>query len=942
MKRTYIPLFAIAFLVGTQAKAQSVKDSTKNKDAQQVIDLGLRSEKAWRSTASTYTITGDELARTTAGNLLNTLQGRIPGLTVSTGSGEPGYDNPTFYVRGQSSWNIAGNRLLILLDGYPVELNAIGALSPYEVETVTLMKDAAATAIYGLESGAGVLSIRTKKGTQSSKIQISANGRYGILTPIELPKVMNAYDYTRLYNQALQNDNLPIKFANPELYKSKNDPYHPNVDWYDELLKKTSTIQDYNVTFRGGSDKARYFVLMSYTNFEGLYKNATAIDKDFGTNAKYTKLNLRANADIQLSKNLSIGVNLSGVTEDKNTPNGFTAATVFNNLLRVPSAAFAVKNPNGTWGNSAVYNFNPVQLLQQNGIYNSHTRNLQTAFNVTERLDALVPGLALVGGVSFNNQYVGTYQKAFTVQSFELLKNAQDEPILDQAGNPTYRVLGASSQSISDGGNQHWNRTAVQVGLTYERSFGKHTFSGIAQARRQNFNHDGQVYQVRSQGLLGAVTYDYNSTYIVDLSASYNGSADYAAGQRYGLFPAIGLGWIVTNERFLKDNAAIDFLKVRASYGITGNMNEDARFLFEQWGVTSGSYILGTNNASRGGRTEGALPNSGFTWEEKKSFNFGFDMKLWKKINVTADVFSERRTGILDQINGIPAYTGFAFQRVNTGEVSNKGFELGVTFKDKIQSFEYYAGVTAAFARNKIERRSDIPMPHDYLYQRGYRIGQMRGLQNDGFYQQADFDANGNLLPGVVKSSYGVVKPGDLKFKDQDGNGIVNMFDVVPINYAKLPEMTWGFNLGFKYKGFDFDAFIQAVTNRTVSLLDDAYDYTHPFVNNNNITIFSNNAWTPETATTATSPRLSTLNNDNNNVQSDFWMRNGNFLKVRSLELGYTLPHRGFLRKIDLIRVFVIGNNLISWDKLDNMEAERMSMGYPLMKSVSFGLNAKF
>ncbi|ATL47238.1 SusC/RagA family TonB-linked outer membrane protein [Chitinophaga caeni] len=938
MKRIYIPLVAVAFLVNMQAKAQTAKDSTKNTA---VIDYGFRSEKSWRTTGATFTITGDDLARTTSGNLLNTLQARMPGLTVVTGSGEPGYDNPTFYVRGQSSWNIAGNRLLVLLDGYPVELNAIGALSPYEIETVTLMKDAAATSIYGLESGAGVLSISTKKGTLNSKIQIAANGRYGILTPMELPKVMNAYDYTRLYNQALQNDNLPIKYLAPELYQSGNDPVHPNVDWYDELLKKTSTIQDYNITFRGGTDKARYFVLMSYTNFEGLYKNAVAIDKDFGTNAKYTKLNLRANADIQLSKSLSIGVNLSGITEDKNTPNGFTASTVFNNLQRIPAAAFPVKNPNGTWGNSSVYNFNPVQLLQQNGIYNSHTRNLQTAINATEKLDAIVKGLALVGGVSFNNQYVGVYQKGFTVPSFEILKDAQDQAILDGNGDITYRTIGSSSQSINDGGNQHWNRTSVQVGLTYDKAYGKNTLNGILQARRQSFNHDGQVYQVRSQGLLAAVTYDYAKTYIVDISASYNGSADFAEGQRYGLFPAIGLGWILSNEAFLQNNKIINFLKVRGSYGITGNMNEDARFLFEQWGVNSGSYILGTNNTSRGGRTEGALPNNSFTWEEKKSFNLGFDVTAWNKLNFTADVFQEKRNNILDGTSGIPAYTGFTFQRLNTGSVTNRGFELSATFHDKVRAFEYYLGATAAFARNKIDQRTDIPQPHEYLYQKGYRIGQMRGLINDGFYQETDFDANGNLLPGIVKSSFGVVKPGDLKFKDQDGNGIVNMYDIIPVNYAKLPEMTMSFNLGFKFKGFDFDAFIQSVTNRTVSLLNDAYDYTHPFVNNNNITIFSSNSWTPATANTATTPRLSTLSNDNNNVQSDFWMRNGNFLKLRSVELGYTFPQKGFLRKIDAVRVFVIGNNLLTRDKLDNLEAERLSMGYPLMKSVSFGLNVK-
>jgi hypothetical protein len=218
----------------------------------------------------------------------------------------------------------------------------------------------------------------------------------------------------------------------------------------------------------------------------------------------------------------------------------------------------------------------------------------------------------------------------------------------------------------------------------------------------------------------------------------------------------------------------------------------------------------------------------------------------------------------------------------------------------------------------------------------------MRGLINSGFYQEADFDANGNLKAGIPSSSYANVKPGDLKYVDQDNNGIINDYDKKPIDYAKLPEITLGFNLGFKYKRFDFDAFLQSALNRTVSLLDDAYIYTHPFVDNNNITAFSTNSWTPATAQTATTPRLSTLSNPNNDQQSDFWLRNGGFLKLRSVELGYTLPQAGVLKKLDVVRVYINGTNLLSFDKIEDLEAERLSMGYPLMKAVSFGLRMKF
>lgn len=907
------------------------------------IDYGIRKEQSWRSTGAVFSITGEELAKTNAGNLLNTLQARIPGLTVATGSGEPGYDNPTLYVRGQSSWNIAGNALAIYLDGFPIDANALAALSPFEIESITLLKDAAALATYGFNSGAGVLTVRTKEGTAEGKTKIEVNARYGNLRPIAMPKVMDAYGYVTAYNKALQNDGLPIKYYNPELYKASDDPFHPNVNWYDKMLTNSSATQDYSISFRGGNSKARYFVMGGYTDFQGAYRDADAIDIDYGTNAKYKRLNLRTNINLQLNKNLSVKATVSGITEDRKTPSGFTASTLFSNLLRIPAAAFPVKNLNGTWGNNSVYDFNPVQRLRQYGIYNSHTRSLGTNLSFNQKLDALVKGLSFNGAISYTNLYIGILDRQFTVPSAEVSKDAYDNPILDASGYVTYKTMGAVSQpEPPDGGNVHWNRNTTQVGFGYDRTFGKHAFTGMMQVYRQSYNHDGQYYPVVEQGLRGAVTYDYDQKYIADVSFSYAGSGDFEKGKQYGLFPSIGLGWVASKEAFLTDNSLIDFLKVRASYGVTANTNEDFRFLYERWGVGDEGVIIGNSSAANGGRSEGPYQNSNFTWEEKTIANIGFDVTLLQKLNATVDVFSEKRTGILEAPVGVPAYTGFEFRNTNTGEATNKGLEVALQYRDKASSsFEYYAGAAFSYARNKTIKRAQDAQPFDYLYLKDQRINQFRALQSAGFYQVADFDASGNLLPGVVKSTYGLVRPGDLKYVDATGDGIINDYDKVPMKFTKLPEITLGFNVGFKYGGFDFDAFVQGALNRTVSLLDDAFAYTHPLANNNNITDFSNNPWTPETAGTATSPRLSTLANNNNNQQADFWLRNGNFFKLRSVEVGYTLPAKSFLKKFELFRLYLSGNNLLS-TKIEGLEAERLSMGYPLMKTVTLGAKVKF
>jgi len=314
-----------------------------------------------------------------------------------------------------------------------------------------------------------------------------------------------------------------------------------------------------------------------------------------------------------------------------------------------------------------------------------------------------------------------------------------------------------------------------------------------------------------------------------------------------------------------------------------------------------------------------------------------------KTLSATVDVFSEKRTGIYEIPSAsVPAFTGFNLPYVNNGVVHNKGFEAIINYDNKAGDFTYHISGSAAFARNKIIDKSETAQPFDRLYQKGFVINQEKGLAFDGFYQQADFDASGNLKAGVVASSFANVKPGDLKYKDLDGNGIINGYDMQPFGYSSVPEITLGLNLAFAWKGFDCSAFAQGVLHRTVNLLSVAYNYTHPFVNNNNITAFNNNSWTPATATTATTPRLSTLSNPNNDQASNFWLRKGDFIKLRSLQLGYTFPNKGVLQKIGSVRVFVNGTNLFAFNKVDGLEPENLSMGYPLTKVVDFGFNIKF
>jgi hypothetical protein len=345
-----------------------------------------------------------------------------------------------------------------------------------------------------------------------------------------------------------------------------------------------------------------------------------------------------------------------------------------------------------------------------------------------------------------------------------LLKDNNDSPVPDASGNYKYAQLGEIKNTITNGLSNHWNRTTMQVGFDYDRTFGKHTFTGMLLGRRHQYTYNGLIYEIRSQGLSANVVYDYDQRFIVDLSAAYTGSADFEKGKRYGLFPALGLGWIISNESFLENSQAISFLKLRGSAGLTGNNNADFRFLYEQWAASNSGWMLTTSNTWVTGRREGAIPNLDFTWEQKASVNFGIDATFFDKLSVNIDVFSEKRTGILENATAkVPDYTGFRLANMNTGAVKNFGFESVIGYNTRLGNFDFYTKALISFARNTIVERSEIDQPYAWLYQKGYRINQQRGFVSDGFYQLIDFTNEGLLRDGFLVSTLANDKPVDLK-----------------------------------------------------------------------------------------------------------------------------------------------------------------------------------
>ncbi|GAA0549334.1 SusC/RagA family TonB-linked outer membrane protein [Chitinophaga japonensis] len=877
----------------------------------------------WKTTAAIAGISGEELRRSSVPTLSNALFGRLPGLTVMQGNGEPGYDAPSMLVRGISSYR--GTRLLTFVDGFESPFDQFAA---DEIASITVLKDAAATAMYGIRGANGVLLVTTKRGFVG-KPRIAFSAQTGWQSPLRLPDFLGAYDYARLYNEALQQEGRAPRYSQADLdaYRAGNDPYfHPNVNWYDEVLKKTAPTANYNLNIRGGNNNARYFVLLNVLKNTGLYKN-TDPEKEESANASFLRYNFRSNVDINVTRRLSASLDLAGRVEDRTYP-GTDAPTLWYNMMLIPPNAFPVRNPDESYGGTSVYRNNPVGLVLGTGVASTHDRSLQATMRLNYRLDQLAEGLVASAAVSFNNWFRGNDDKTKEFAVFQLSRNT--------AGDTVYTKFGDNTPvAVNDWQNDQWRRTNALLSLAYDRSFGQQEVNALLQYQQDVYTISGNNVPYAHQGIAGRVTYAYKRKYIGEFTFGYSGSENFPKGSRFGFFPALSAGWVLSEESFLQPQAAwLDFLKLRASWGLTGNDQVGGRrFPYNQYYSGGAGYYFGTDNHAASGIDEGSLANPGITWETSRRLNAGLDAVLLRnRITFTLDVFDEKRYDILAERNSsVPGYIGVGLPAENVGSVRNRGLELQLGYRRPAgkRGPGYFVEASAAYARNKILYMAEVQQPYAYLNRTGQRVNQPFGLQAIGFFRnEADIAAS----PQQV---FAPVRPGDIKYKDQNGDNIIDIYDEVAIGHPFVPEWTFGLHLGLQYKGFDLDAFFQGVANRSVMLQG---PLVWAFVNNAGAPPMAQGRWTPETAATATYPRLTTAPNDNNYRSADFWQRDGSFIKLRNIELGYTLPlSLTRLVKLDHARVYVNAVNLFTLDHVKIADPEVL-YGYPVMRSVNAGL----
>ena len=879
------------------------------------------------STAAISRISGDQAGQRSSFSIDNALFGNALGLTALQKSGPVWDQNPQFYIRGLQT--LSSNGILILVDGLERDLKYV---TPEEVESVSVLRDAAALALYGYKGINGVLSITTKRGIYDTR-DISVSYDHGFKRQTRLPEFVNAYTYANAINEAKLNDGDVVRYSPDELKAFQSGAYsdlYPNVDWFDEVFRENSMSNIYNLSFRGGGKRMRYFTLLNLQGNQGFFDN-TDSNNGYSTQEEFSKGNIRTNLDIDVTSKTKVQVNLMALLSEFRRP-GLGSDNMMSKLYNTPSAAFPIKTKDGIWGGNATWGGNnPVALAQGRGYSQSHSRAMYADLKLTQELDILLDGLSASFQLGYDN--VATYWDGHT-KTFAYASDAVTEWANGVPTSMSRYSAGADSDlsftNKLDWQNRHSNFIA-NVDYKHATANGNIFGSLIYSNENHNLNGKDNTYFRQNVALYGH--YAHNERYIVDLTLATSGSNKFAPGAKWGFSPTIGAAWVISNEAFMKSVTSVDFLKLRASWGIINGDNIPAQNYWEQGFDGGGGYAIGNNYGWSDGTMEGRLASTSTSREKAIKYNLGLDAGLFKGLVFTADGYFEKRKDIWVSEGGAnSSVLGVSSPYVNAGVVDSWGFETGATYNKQWDELKLSLGGKFTLAKNEIKEQMEEPRAEKYLRRTGNSVNQIFGLQAIGFFvDQAD-------IVNSPSQQFSEVKPGDIKYKDQNGDGIINDYDEVAMGYnSTVPEIYYSFDLGIEYKGFGVSALVQGVGNYTAVLNTSSVYW--PLINNTNISQhYYDNRWTPETPF-AKYPRLTAEGNDNNFRTNSIWLADASFLKLRNCEFYYKLP-TSLLSKVRMksAKLYVRGIDLLSIDHMDVSDPESVGIAYPMTRSVNVGL----
>ncbi|WP_315404850.1 TonB-dependent receptor [Hoylesella saccharolytica] len=961
----------------------------------EVVVVGYGTQKKVSVIGSVAAIDNKELLKSSAPNLSAALSGKLPGLTTIQTSGEPGRDNVVMFLRGAATSN--GTSPLVMVDGIPVD--NMSAISPHEIASISVLKDASATAVFGVRGANGVIMITTRKGEKGS-VKINTNVEYSIQSVAFKPERLDAWDWVRLRNEALINDGNAAEFKTEDIAKYDSwrngmptDPdFFPNNNWQKILFRDNAPMVKTNLNVSGGSDKLQYFISAGYLHQGGLFNVESKARLGYNAQSTLDRYNFRSNIDYKINKTIKATLNASSYLERINGTSVAMGNVFHSALTSRPTSVYLT--PKNAFATDAIRTF-PIQeglsvedpannsltaypLINRSG-YKLETRS---GINLIGGLEAdlgfLTKGFSAKGQVSFDSKGFGNTigSRSYTWYTYQTLPSGKHlfinrHPSLEDEDGPIALTKSSTSYWVMN----------LQAQLNYDRSFNKlHNVTAMLLAQRDIRESEATsgdlLLPYNVIGIAGRVTYDFNRRYFGEVNIGYNGSEQFSPDKRFGFFPAASIGWVVTNEKFLQDNPVLTNLKIRASFGKVGNdAFGSARFLYldninlysvltdtkgDHWLSPSLGYQSNGSGWGQGYKiNEKYIGNRNITWETAKKQNYGIDLSLYNELSLSFDYFIENRENILIVPNTIPMLQGVpssALPLINNGKVKNWGFELSAGYQKLFRNeLSISANANFSYARNKVLEFDEPLLGKDYAYRTrttGYSLGQNWGYLidrsydpdtgRDGtgfFYSDESITKSGLRYEGV-----GTPKPGDFIYKDLNGDGIINDRDKAPIGYSSLlPRINYGISISASWKGFDFSLMLQGVGKYSKT-----YSGAGIYESSGNFYQMHTQRWNKEryqNGENISYPRLSSSGGPSLQP-NDFFIMDASYLRLKNIEIGYTLPEN-LCKSIGStgIRFYLSGNNLYTWTHLKTKSFDPEQNGttvYPTMRTYNIGLNITF
>lgn len=924
---------------------------TDEKSLDEVVVVGYGVQKKTSVTAAVSTMKGDKISNLPTTNLSNNLGGRMAGVIVKQGSGEPGRDGSSIFIRGIST--TGSTSPLLIVDGIP---RSFQQLDPNSIESFTVLKDAAAVAPYGVAGANGVVLVTTKKG-RAGKPTLTYNGYLGFQNPTVLPEYLSAHQFATLKNIIAETDGLPKPYSDEALrkYQDGSDPDgYPSENILDVIVNKNAQLAYHNLEISGGSDKISYYAGLGYQSQQGMWANSDS-----------KRFNLAVNVDANVTNSTTLSIKLNGQLQNFQRPPTDQPSISTSRIIETIGYAHI----GNTYGGPArfsngMYGYHLMANLYGSGYQKENVTNIYSQLNLEQKLP-FVPGLALKGTIAYDPGF-GAVKTWSTPVRVGTINRSVTPYVISEA------VIGATKPSLSEQWNRRYQMT-YQAGFDYTRSFGpnalsvvgvfeaKDNFQASLDASRRNYSifvdeislgssstadmtTGGTSTDARQMGLVYRVAYERSDKYLIEASGRYDGHYFFAPARRFGFFPAFSAGWRLSEEKFIKDNLRwVNNLKLRASYGEVGALAGSGFQYLSTYGVSGPGYKLGGTALQI--VSERAEPNPNITWERARKTDIGLEFSIFNgMINMEADYFFEKRSNMLVAPDVVtPLEYGIGLSQVNAGIMQNKGFEFTTDLNYTVKKdFQVRLGLNMTYAKNKLIQTFENTVTYNNPNRRrtGRPLGTQFGYNALGFFQTADFDEAGNLNPGIATQPWGVVKPGDIRYQDVDGNGKIDVNDEVAIGDPnQSPRLIYGIAPQIRYKQWSLDLLFQGAGKTNLYYVN---DMIWAFFNGMNAYVENLDYWRPDN-TNARHPRLTGSPTTNNTQMSSFWMRNASYLRLKNATLNYNVPAPVLEKlKMQQARIYVSAQNLATWTKMVYWDPESTFRSYPQQKVVSVGISVSF